>query len=190
MSATIRPSGGDTAISYDLDSVEHRASAVVDDSRRGVPPARFPAAAICCCRPITSRKRGDGELSAAGLTFTSPFAQAPIRLGDGHSKFKLDHGTLTIEEFTTSGGDLILTAEGTIQLAPDPGDSELAIEFTLSTAPAAAAQLGGTAHDLAASPRPAALSPDRHPKRPANQLTLIPTNAAVPAPGLLTPART
>ena len=37
---------------------------------------------------------------------------------------------------------MILTAEGTIQLAPDPGDSELAIQFTLSTTPAAAAQLG------------------------------------------------
>ena len=78
-------------------------------------------------------------LSAAGLTFTSALASSPIRLGDGHSKFKLDQGTLTIEELTTSGGDLTLTAEGTVQLAPDPGQSELAIQFTLSTAPTAAA---------------------------------------------------
>ena len=53
----------------------------------------------------------------------------------------MDQGTLTIEELKTSGGDLTLTAAGTIQLAPDPGQSELAIEFTLSTAPAAASQL-------------------------------------------------
>jgi hypothetical protein len=48
---------------------------------------------------------------------------------------------LTIEELTTSGGDLTLTAEGTVQLAPDPGDSELAIEFTLASAPGAASDL-------------------------------------------------
>ena len=53
----------------------------------------------------------------------------------------MDQGTLTIEELTTSGGDLTLTAEGTIQLAPDPGNSELAIQFTLATAPAAASHL-------------------------------------------------
>ncbi|MGC2302491.1 type II secretion system protein GspN, partial [Candidatus Binatus sp.] len=64
------------------------------------------------------------------------------RLGEGHSKFKLDQGTLTIEQLTTSGGDVTLTAEGTIQLAPDPADSELAIQFTLSTTPTAASQLG------------------------------------------------
>ena len=36
---------------------------------------------------------------------------------------------MTIEQLTTSGGDLTLTAEGTVQLAPDPGDSELAIQL-------------------------------------------------------------
>jgi type II secretion system protein N len=81
-------------------------------------------------------------LSAAGLTVMSALTPAPIKLGAGHSKFKLDQGTLTIEEFTTTGGDLMLTANGTVQLAPDPGESELAIEFTLSPSPAAASQLG------------------------------------------------
>ena len=48
---------------------------------------------------------------------------------------------MTIEQLTTTGGDLTLTAEGTIQLAPDPAQSDLAIQFTLSIAPAAAAHL-------------------------------------------------
>jgi len=141
VNVTIHPSGGNTAISYDLDSVE------LARQQLWTIPGASAAGALSgsgslLLSPDNIAQSGDGELSAAGLTFTSPFAQAPIRLGEGYSKFTLDDGTLTIEEFTTTGGDLILTAEGTIQLAPDPGDSELAIQFTLSTTPAAAAQLG------------------------------------------------
>ncbi len=51
---------------------------------------------------------------------------------------------LTIEQFTTTGGDLALTAQGTIELAPDPSDSALAIQFTLAPHPLTrAANLSG-----------------------------------------------
>ncbi|MGA9725368.1 MAG: hypothetical protein WBQ86_23125, partial [Candidatus Binatus sp.] len=69
-----------------------------------------------------------------------------------------DQGTVTIEQFTTSGGDLTLTAEGTVQLAPDPNESELAIQFTLSTSPAAASQLAAL---LAILPHPPGPEPYR-----------------------------
>jgi len=136
----LRPSGGGTAISYDLDSVD------IARQRLVAIPGAAAAGTISGSGNLwlssgDIAETGDGELSAAGLTLTAPFARSPIRLGDGHSKFKLDQGTLTIEEFRTGGGDLTLTAAGTIQLAPDPGQSELAIEFTLSPAPAAASQL-------------------------------------------------
>ena len=136
----LRPSGTGTAISYDLDSVE------IARQQLWTIPGASAAGALSgsgdlLLSPGDIAESGDGVLSAAGLTVTSALAQSPIRLGDGHSKFKLDQGTLTIEQFTTSGGDLTLTGEGTIQLAPDPGESELAIQFTLSTLPAAATNL-------------------------------------------------
>jgi type II secretion system protein N len=136
----LRPSSGGTAISYDLDSVDIARQHLI-----ALPGAdlsgRLSGSGNLLLSPGNIAESGDGELSAAGLTLVSTIASSPIHLGDGHSKFKLDQGTLTIDEFTTTGGDLTLTAEGTIQLAPDPGESELAIEFTLATSPAAASQL-------------------------------------------------
>jgi type II secretion system protein N len=140
VNVTIRPSGGGTAIRYDLDTVQ-----LARQQLWTIPGASAAGALSGSGNLLLSSdgiaESGGGVLSAAGLTFTSALASSPIRLGDGHSKFKLDQGTLTIEELTTSGGDLTLTAEGTVQLAPDPGQSELAIQFTLSTAPAATSQL-------------------------------------------------
>jgi type II secretion system protein N len=140
VNVTIRPGGRGTAISYDLDSIE-----LARQQLWTIPGATAAGALSGSGTLLLSSddiaEAGDGVLSAAGLTLTSALASSPIRLGDGHSKFKLDDGTLTIEEFTTSGGDLTVTAEGTVQLAPDPGQSALAIEFTLSTSPAAASQL-------------------------------------------------
>ena len=140
VNVTIRPSGHGTAISYDLDSLD-----LARQHLWTIPGASVVGALSgtgnLLLSPADIADTGDGILSAAGLTFTSAFASSPIRLGDGHSEFKLDQGTLTIEQLKTTGGDLSLTAEGTIQLAPDPGESELAIEFTLSTSPTAASQL-------------------------------------------------
>ncbi len=140
VNVTLRPSGGGTAISYDLNSVDIASQRLV-----AIPGAAAAGTLSGSGNLWVSSgdiaETGDGELNAAGLMLTSQFAGSPIRLGDGHSKFKLNEGTLTIEELRTSGGDLTLTAVGTIQLAPDPGQSELAIEFTLSPAPAAASQL-------------------------------------------------
>ncbi|MGB8414633.1 MAG: type II secretion system protein GspN, partial [Candidatus Binatus sp.] len=154
---TLRPSGGGTAISYDLDSVDiagQRLLAIPGAAAAG----KLSGSGDLWLSSAAIAATGGGELSAAGLTLTSPFATSPIRLGDGHSKFKLDQGALTIEEFKTTGGDLTLTAHGTIQLAPDPAQSELAIEFTLSTAPAAASQLAVL---IAALPHPPGPQPYR-----------------------------
>ncbi len=158
VNVTIRPSGGGTAISYDLDTVQ-----LARQQLWTIPGASAAGALSGSGNLLLSSdgiaESGGGVLSAAGLTFTSALASSPIRLGDGHSKFKLDQGTLTIEELTTSGGDLTLTAEGTVQLAPDPGQSELAIQFTLSTAPAAAASQMAVL--LAILPHPPGLQPYR-----------------------------
>jgi type II secretion system protein N len=142
VNVTLRPSGGGTAISYNLDAVD-----IARQHLLTIPGASaagtISGSGNLWLSPEDIAETGDGELSAAGLTLTSPFAPAPIRLGDGNSKFNLDQGTLTIEQFATSGGDVTLTAEGSVQLAPDPGESVLAIDFTLalSPSPATAQQL-------------------------------------------------
>lgn len=136
----LRPSGGGTAISYDLDAVNlaRQRLLIIPGAAAG---GTLSGSGNLWLSPVDVAQTGDGTLNAAQLTLTSPFAAAPIHLGDGHSKFKLDRGILTIEQFTTTGGDLALTAEGTVQLAPDAGQSELAIEFNLTAALSAAPQL-------------------------------------------------
>jgi type II secretion system protein N len=157
VNATIRPSGGGTAISYDLDSLDlarQRLFTIPGASAAGM----LSGSGNMLLSAGDLAESGGGVLSAAGLTVTSPFANAPIRLGAGHSKFKLDQGTLTIEEFTTSGGDLTLTAAGTVQLAPDPRQSALAIQFTLAPALGAASRLAAL---LAMLPHPPGPQPYR-----------------------------
>jgi type II secretion system protein N len=141
VNVTLRPSGGGTAISYDLDAVDIARQRLFTIPAGGAASGTLSGSGNMVLYPGDVAQTGDGELRAAGLTLKSPFASAPIRLGDGHSKFKLDQGVLTIEEFTTSGGDLMLAAEGTVQLAPNAGESQLAIQFTLSPTPAAVSQL-------------------------------------------------
>ena len=142
VNVTLRPSSGGTAISYDLDSV--------DISRQTL----FPLPEADASGTLSGNgslwldggniaQTGDGELSAAHLTLKSPFLGIPIALGDGQSKFKLDQGTLTIEQCATSGGDVAVNASGTVQLTPDPSQSVLAVQFTLSPTPAAESRLSG-----------------------------------------------
>jgi type II secretion system protein N len=136
----LRPRRGGTDISYDLDSVDiaRQRLLMIPGAAAG---GTLSGSGKLWLSPADIAQTGDGVLSATGLTFTSPFAEAPIRLGEGHSKFKLDQGTLTIEEFTTTGGDLMITAEGTVQFAPNAGQSVLAIQFTLTPALSAAPQM-------------------------------------------------
>src|SRR6266436_5450898 len=92
----LRPSGSGTAISYDLVSLD-----LARQPLWTIPGASAAGALSGSGNLLLSSgdiaESGDGVLSAAGLTFTSALASSPIRLGDGHSKFKLDEGTLTIE---------------------------------------------------------------------------------------------
>jgi type II secretion system protein N len=140
--ATIRPSAGGTAISYDLDAMniaQQRLFALpADSSASGTMSGHGK---LWFSPTDLATDRGDGEMSGAGLAIKSDFLNAPIRLGTAQAKFKLDRGFLIIENFKTSGGDLMLSATGTIQLAPDPADSTVAIQFTIVPAPAAASRL-------------------------------------------------
>ena len=139
---TLHPSGGGTAISYDLQSL--------DISRQSLfplpdldPTGKLSGGGTLWLDQSNLAQSGGGLLNTADLVIHSPFLGVPILLGDGQSKFKLDQGILTIEQCATNGGDLAVNATGTVQLAPNPEQSELAIEFTLSPSPAAASKLSG-----------------------------------------------
>ncbi len=140
--ATIRPSGGGTAISYDLDAVniaQQRLFALpADASASGTMSGHGK---LWFSPTDLTTDSGNGEMTGAGLAIRSDFLNAPIQLGHAQAKFKIDRGFLTIEELKTSGGDVTLSASGTIQLAPDPAQSTVAIQFTIVPTPAAASRL-------------------------------------------------
>jgi type II secretion system protein N len=139
--ATIRPSGGGTAISYDLDAMN-----IAEQRLFALPGAASGTMSghgeLWLSPADLETDTGDGEMNSNGLTITSDFLNAPIRLGSAQAKFKLDRGVLTIQELKTSGGDLALAATGTIQLAPIPAESTVAIQFTLMPTPATMSRLG------------------------------------------------
>ena len=142
VNVTLRPSGGGTAISYDLDSVD------IARQRLFPLPDLDPSGILSGNGNLwldqgNLAQTGGGQLSATHLVLRSPFLGIPVALGEGQSKFNFNQGTLTIERCATSGGDLALNATGTVQLAPNPEQSELAIEFTISPSPAAASKLSG-----------------------------------------------
>lgn len=84
---------------------------------------------------------GSGELSAGAMAIAPGAGIPSVRLGNAHAQFKLDDGKLTIQEFKTSGGDLSVSASGTILLAQDAAQSTIDVQFTLVPAPVAASQL-------------------------------------------------
>ncbi len=139
--ATIRPSGGGTAISYDLDAMniaEQHLFALPVGSASGTISGHGQ---LWLSPADLATDTGDGEMNGAGFAIMSDFLNAPIRLGEAHANYKLDHGVLTIENLKTTGADLTLTAIGTIQLAPNPAESKVAIQFTLMPTPAAMSRL-------------------------------------------------
>jgi len=152
--ATIRPSSGGTAINYDLDAMniaEQHLFALPVGSASGTISGQGK---LWLSPQDLTTDTGKGEMSGTELAIKSDFLDAPIRLGIVQAKFHLDHGVLTITELKTIGADLNLTATGTIQLAPNPADSTLAIQFTLMPSPAATTRLALLFHLLPHPPGP------------------------------------
>ncbi|MDO8432963.1 MAG: type II secretion system protein GspN [Candidatus Binatus sp.] len=133
---TARPSGGGTALSFDLKTV--------DISRQhlyqlpGVTASGILSGngEFWISRDDFEKNTGRGDLSASSLLLSTVIT--PIRLANAVAKFKLDQGVLTIESLKTAGGDLILDASGTIQIGPDADSTILALQFTLTPTPAGA----------------------------------------------------
>jgi type II secretion system protein N len=86
--------------------------------------------------------RGSLTASATGASFRFAPATAPVRLGDVTAALMLERGKLVVQELNTSGGEIGLSARGTVELRPDLSQSTLAVRFNLEANPAARARLG------------------------------------------------
>ena len=138
---TLRPSSGGTAISYSLDALNIAKQQLLTSSEGTASGTISGDGKLWLSPGDLDADTGNGDLTSAGLTITSPLVSGPIHLGTAAANFKLEHGALTIEGLKTSGGDLIVTASGTIRLAPNPAQSTLAIQFTMVPAPSAGSRL-------------------------------------------------
>ena len=154
--ATIRPSSGGTAITYDLDAMKIAEQHVFTLPVGSASGTISGSGRLWLSPQDLTTDTGKGELSGTELEIKSDFLNAPIHLGTGQANFKLDQGVLTIENLKTSGEDLTVTATGTIQLSPNPDDSTIAIQFTLIPTPSAASRLALLFHLL---PHPPGLQP-------------------------------
>jgi type II secretion system protein N len=99
---------------------------------------------------------GATALEATSVNLTPPQPLPPVAIGQADGTFSIANQIVKIENFKTTGGDIQLTATGTIQLANDPRDSALNIQFTLDTTPEAAQRLGFL---LASLPHPPGAQP-------------------------------
>jgi type II secretion system protein N len=142
VTATARPSGKGTALSFNLDALDISRQHLFETSGLNAAGHLSGAGEFWISSSNIGADTGDGELRAALLTLISPIVQGPIRLGDAHAKFKLRDGILAIESFSSHGGDLGIEASGTVQLSPLVGDSRIAIQFKLTPSPAATSRLG------------------------------------------------
>jgi type II secretion system protein N len=148
---TARPSAGGTLLNFSLSDVQLANLKLLDqwglaltgglsgDGKAWIPPAN------------PNDGKGNADLEAANLNVTPPAPLPPVAMGTAEGTFSVENQMLTIQNFKTSGGDLQLTASGTIQLGDNPSDSTLNIQFTLATTPAAAQRL---AFLLAGLPHP------------------------------------
>lgn len=151
-----RPSAGGTMLNFSLSDIQLVNLKLLDtwglalngalsgDGKAWIPPGN------------PNSGTGNAALEAVNLNVVPPLPLPPVAMGTGNATFSVENQTLTIQDFKTSGGDIQLTASGTIQLADNPNDSTLDIQFTLTTTPEAAQRL---AFLLAGLPHPPGAQP-------------------------------
>ena len=169
VNVTIRPTRLGTAISYDLDSVE------LARQQLWTMPGASAAGALSgtgnlLLSPDDIAETGDGILSAAGLTFTSALTSAPLRLGDGHSKFKLDQGTLDDRGTNNHWRRPDANRRRHHPTRPRPGSKRTGNPIHSLNRPRRRLAPRTTTRNPPPPPRPRTLPPDRYPGRPPNQL--------------------
>jgi type II secretion system protein N len=139
---TARPGNGGTALNFALDAIQIEtlklltgygltASGTLSGSGKAwLTPAGIASATA------------DADLKAADLKIAPPAPFPAVSLGQADGTISLADGTVKIADLKTHGGDIALTARGTINLGDNPNDSTMDIEFTMIPTPDAAARLG------------------------------------------------
>jgi type II secretion system protein N len=139
---TARPGNGGTTLNFALDDVQIEtlklltgyglvASGILTGSGKAFLTPDGIASAT-----------GNADLKAADFKIAPPAPFPTVSLGQADGTFTLADATVKIANLQTHGGDIALTANGTIRLGDSPQDSTMDIEFTMIPTPDAAARLG------------------------------------------------
>jgi type II secretion system protein N len=151
---TARPSGNGTALDFNLDNLNLALQHAFTIPLIGTLGELSGRGAMWISPNDFAANIGEGQLSAAGLMITAAIVSGPIRMGNAQTAFNLKNGVLTIENFKNSGGEVAMTANGTVMLAEEIGDCELAIQFTLVATPDATRRLNFIFSNLPHPPGP------------------------------------
>jgi len=98
---------------------------------------------------------GTMRFTATGFTVRLGETMPPLRLGNVEGKLKLDNGVIQVDQVKGSGGDVAIDGHGTIKLAQDWHDSQLALSFSLTPSTEARQRLAFLLNFLPHPPGPA-----------------------------------
>ncbi|HUA34283.1 MAG TPA: type II secretion system protein GspN [Candidatus Binataceae bacterium] len=151
-----RPSAGGTLISFKLRNLQLANLKLLDVWGLGMAGALSGkgTAWVPPVNPVATS--GNLELDAESVNLTPPPPLPAVAVGQAEATIGVQNQIVTIQNFKTSGGDIEISATGTVQLAADPRNSELDIQFTLNVTPDAQQRL---AFLLAGLPHPPGPTP-------------------------------
>jgi type II secretion system protein N len=139
---TARPSNGGTTLNFGLDGLQIETlklltgyGLIASGSLSGNGKAWLTQGGIATAT-------GNADLKAADLQIAPPAPFPAVGLGQAEGSLMLSDGTVKIANLQTHGGDIALTASGTINLGDSAQDSTIDIAFTMIPTPDAAARLG------------------------------------------------
>jgi type II secretion system protein N len=137
-----RPNNGGTTLNFALDAIQIETlklltsyGLIASGSLSGSGKAWLTQGGIASAT-------GNADVKATDLKIAPPAPFPAVSLGEATGSLTLADSTVKIANLETHGGEIALTANGTINLADSPNDSTVDIEFTMIPTPDAAARLG------------------------------------------------
>ncbi len=151
---TARPNNGGTALNFGFDGVQLETLKLLTGYGLTASGSLSGDGKAWLTQGGINSATGNADLKAADLKIAPPAPFPAVSLGQGEGSFALADGIVKIANLETHGGDIALTANGTINLADSPNDSTIDIEFTMIPTPDAAARLGPLLAGLPHPPGP------------------------------------
>ncbi len=140
--ATARPNNGGTTLNFGLDAIQIETLKLLTSYGLIASGSLSGSGAASLTQGGIVGATGNADLKAADLQIAPPAPFPAVSLGQADGTFTLSNGTVRIASLKTHGGDIVLTASGTINLGDSPADSTIDVEFTMIPMNDAAARLG------------------------------------------------